>query len=73
MSLLNSEKNHNRKAEKPNNSLKPTITHVTPFAEETKLAPHYGGLIPPFYVLILKKHNLKGSIKEKSLAIYLFL
>ena len=33
----------------PNNSLKPTITRVTHFAEKAKCAPHYGGLIPPLY------------------------
>ena len=31
-----------------NNSLKPTITRVTHFAQIAKLLPHYGGLIPPF-------------------------
>ena len=30
-----------------NKSLKPTVTHVTPFAEKAKLAPRYGGLVPP--------------------------
>jgi apolipoprotein N-acyltransferase len=30
-----------------NKSLKPTATHVTPFAEKAKPAPRYGGLVPP--------------------------
>ena len=34
-----------------NKSLKPTVTRVTPFAEMAKLAPRYGGLVPPFYPL----------------------
>ncbi len=32
-----------------NNSLKPTETCVTHFAEMAKPAPRYGGLVPPFY------------------------
>ena len=31
-----------------NKSLKPTVTHVTPFAKKAKPAPRYGGLVPPF-------------------------
>jgi len=34
-----------------NKPLKPTVTHVTPFAEIAKVAPRYGGLVPPFYPL----------------------
>ena len=34
-----------------NKSLKPTVTHVTLFAENAKVAPYYGGLVPPFYTL----------------------
>ena len=30
-----------------NNSLKPTVTRVTPFAHKAKPAPRYGGLVPP--------------------------
>ncbi len=30
-----------------NKSLKPTVTPVTQFEEMAKLAPHYGGLVPP--------------------------
>jgi hypothetical protein len=30
-----------------NKSLKPTVTHVTPFAEKANPAPRYGGLVPP--------------------------
>ena len=35
-----------------NNSLKPTVTRVTPFAEKAKPAPRYGSLVPPLYGLI---------------------
>jgi len=34
-----------------NNSLKPTATRVTLFAEKAKPAPRYGGLVPPLYDL----------------------
>lgn len=34
----------------PYKSLKPTVTHVTPFAEKVNLAPHYGSFVPLFYV-----------------------
>ena len=30
-----------------NNSLKPTETHVTVFAEEANPTPRFGGLVPP--------------------------
>jgi len=43
-----------------NKSLKPTATRVTPFAEKSKPAPHYGGLVPPFYPL---KYSLVKSLK----------
>jgi hypothetical protein len=33
---------------RPDKSLKPTEMPVTPFAEKSKLAPRYGGLVPPF-------------------------
>jgi len=36
-----------------NKSLKPTVTHVTHFAEKAKPAPRYGSLVPPFYTQIL--------------------
>jgi len=32
---------------RPNKSLKPTVTHVTPFAKKANPAPRYGGLVPP--------------------------
>lgn len=34
-----------------NKSHKPTVTRVTPFAEQAKPAPRYGGLVPPLRVL----------------------
>ena len=42
-----------------NNSLKPTVTRVTHFAEIAKFAPHYGGLVPPFCDLIKRKEIVK--------------
>jgi len=33
-----------------NKSLKPTVTHGTPFADKAKSAPRYGGLVPPLCV-----------------------
>jgi hypothetical protein len=36
----------NQSLEACNNLLKPTITHVTPFAEKANPAPRYGGLVP---------------------------
>lgn len=42
-----------------NNSLKPTATRVTFFAAKAKLAPYYGGLIPP--LACYKNVNLNRS------------
>ena len=40
VAILLEESTHNK-------SLKPTLTHVTPFAERANSAPRYGGLVPP--------------------------
>ena len=49
----------------PNKSLKPTVTHVTPFAEKAKPAPRYGSLVPPFYFLIGNLNLMKYANKKK--------
>ena len=36
-----------------NKSVKPTVTHVTHFAEMAKPAPRYGGLVPPLYTILI--------------------
>jgi hypothetical protein len=48
-----------------NKSLKPTVSRVTPFAEQTKPAPRYGGLVPPFYAPIVLGENLSALDKHK--------
>ena len=40
-----------------NNSLKPTVTRVTHFAEKAKPAPRYGGLVPPVLRAIIGDGN----------------
>jgi tetratricopeptide (TPR) repeat protein len=48
-----------------NKSLKPTVTHVTLFAEEANPAPRYCGLVPPF-------HGKTMSIRMKKQLLILF-
>ncbi len=51
-----------KKSQAWNKSLKPTVTRVTPFADEAIIAPRYGGLVPPFYDL--KIRDMKQGHKD---------